>query len=152
METKLIQWNSRSIRNKKQDIIHLINHYHPSILAVQETWLMPGSRFRVPGYACFRDDRNDGRGGAAIFVSRKCIYCLVPIPLHSEYVNVVAVRSSNITFVSVYIPSPTSSAISEFSSIISSLPAPLIILGDFNIHHVSWGHILMTIIICLLYY
>ncbi|CAH2087236.1 unnamed protein product [Euphydryas editha] len=109
------------------------------IQADPETWLRPGSRFRVPGFACFRDDRNDGHGGAALFVSSKCVYCHVPLPVHSEYINVVAVRSSNITFVSVYVPSPTSSALSEFSSIISSLPAPLIILGDFNVHHASWG-------------
>lgn len=134
-----LQWNCRSARKKKNEFIFLINKFKPSIFAVQETWLLPGSPFRVSGYSCLRDDRSDGYAGAAILVSRSITFNQIIISSHDPSFNVVAVRASNISFLSVYIPNPTVSILSDIKSIISSLPPPVIILGDFNIHHTSWG-------------
>lgn len=134
-----MQWNCRSLRNKKQDILFLANKYKPIIFAIQESWLRPGSHFRVCGYSCLRDDRDDGRAGAAILVSRSVIYSSIPIPPHSNNFNIVAVSISNISFLSIYLPDPNSTVLSELYSIISTIPSPMVVLGDFNIHHTSWG-------------
>ncbi|CAH2099512.1 unnamed protein product [Euphydryas editha] len=45
----------------------------------------------------------------------------------------------NISFLSLYISHPNISILSELETIISSLPPPIFILGDLNIHHTSWG-------------
>ncbi|CAH2221497.1 jg1323, partial [Pararge aegeria aegeria] len=117
----------------------LINEHKPAILAISETWLVPDSRFRVPGYACLRDDRDDGYAGSAILIKRSLAYTSISLPLHSRQFNAVAVRSLNISILSIYIPHPNSSLISELKSVLSSIPSPVLVLGDFNAHHTFWG-------------
>ncbi|KPJ09191.1 RNA-directed DNA polymerase from mobile element jockey [Papilio machaon] len=100
---------------------------------------MPGSRFRVPGFSCLRDDRNDGYAGSAILVRHSLPFSQIPLPPHSQQINAVAVRALDISFVSVYIPHPTPSLLPELQSILSSVPSPIIALGDLNTHHTMWG-------------
>lgn len=135
----VLQWNCKSIRHKKFEIISLINSFNPSIFAIAETWLRPGSRFRIPGFSCLRDDHVSGWDGCALLIKQSLNYSLIPLPPHSPDFNMVAVRTLNTTFVSTYIPSPTALLISELDSIISSLPPPLVVVGDFNCHHTMWG-------------
>lgn len=135
----ILQWNSNSIRRKKHELLHLINKFHPSVIAVSETWLLPGSRFRVSGYSCLRDDRVDGYAGSALFIRRSLSFSQIPVSPVPPGINVVAVRTLNITFLSVYIPHPHSSLIPDLLCIISSVPTPIILMGDFNAHHSSWG-------------
>ncbi|CAF4918509.1 unnamed protein product [Pieris macdunnoughi] len=126
------------IRSKKSELTFLINKFAPSILAISETWLLPGSRFRVSGYRCLRDDRDDGYAGCAFLVSRSLTFHSLSLP-HCDGINAVAMRAFNISFISVYIPHPHIDLISDIRSIILSVPPPVVMLGDFNAHHVSWG-------------
>lgn len=135
----IIQWNCRSSRNKEHEILHLISKYSPIVFAVQEMRRKPGDRVRFPGYVCLRDDRSDGYGGSALLISRSVPFSQFVLPSHSENINAVAVKVNNVTFLSVYIPHPNHSCLDEFTRILSSLQAPLMVLGDFNIHHTSWG-------------
>lgn len=135
----LIQWNTRNIKNKKHELVYLIKSYNPVIFAISETWLRPGALFRVTGYSCLRDDRDDGWAGSALLVRRNFRFSQLTIPPHSPGLNVVAVRALNISFVSVYIPHPTPALIQELTTILASLPAPLIVQGDFNCRHTLWG-------------
>jgi ribonuclease HI len=93
----------------------------------------------VKGYSCVRDDRNDGWAGCAILVNRKFTFSQLSIPSHSSGLNVVAVKCLNISFVSVYIPHPNCELIQELSSILRTIPAPIIVQGDFNCRHTLWG-------------
>lgn len=135
----VIQWNTKSIRRKKHELLYLINKFHPSAVAVSETWLIPGSRFHVSGYSCLRDDRADGYAGSALLVSRSIPFSLITLPPISPEINVVAVKAFNITLLSVYIAHPRLSLIPDILRIISSVPSPIILMGDFNAHHCSWG-------------
>lgn len=135
----VIQWNTRNIKNKKHEIIQLINEHSPVLLAISETWLKPGSHFRVTGYSCLRDDRDDGWAGCAILVNRNITFSQIPIPPHTSDFNVVAVRCLDISFVSVYIPHPNQVIIQALQAILSQLPVPIVIQGDFNCRHTSWG-------------
>lgn len=134
-----LQWNSRSVRHKKSDLFYLINKHHPSVLAISETWLKPDSIFRVPGYSCFRDDRNDGHGGALLLVNRSIPYNRLNLPGFSDNLNAVAVSVFNISILSIYIPHPNVACIPELNLILASLPSPILVLGDFNCHHPMWG-------------
>ena len=139
MAHKIIQWNCRSARTKKSDLIYLINKYQPVIFAIQETWLKPCSRFRLQGFLCVRDDRSDGYAGVAILISNIIPFSVLTLPPHTDSFNIIAVRAFNISFISIYIPRPNSQVISEISSLLSAIPHPILLLGDFNVHHISWG-------------
>lgn len=134
-----MQWNSRSLRRKVPELCFLIRKHSPVLVAVSETWFVPGTRYRVPGFSCLRDDRQDGMAGCALFVSLSQIFYQITLPTHSPEINAVAVRAFNISFISMYIPQPSPYLISDILLIISSVPPPVIIMGDFNAHHTSWG-------------
>ncbi|KAJ0169486.1 hypothetical protein K1T71_015073 [Dendrolimus kikuchii] len=137
--SEVLQWNCRSVNNKKHEVSFLINQFNPYLFALSETWLNPGSLFRVPGFSCIRDDRSDGWAGCAILVRRNITFSRFTLPPHSPDINIVAVRCLNITFVSVYIPYPNALLIQELFSLLCHLPVPLLILGDLNIRHTLWG-------------
>lgn len=137
--TQFLQWNCRSIVAKKPDLINLINNNSVSVAAISETWLRPGSRFRVPGFSCLRDDRNDGYAGCALLIKRCFPFSQIPLPPHSQDIQAVAAKIMDIHFISIYIPNPNLSLIPDLSTILFSLPAPLVIMGDFNCHNTSWG-------------
>lgn len=135
----ILQWNIQSMRRKKHDLVHLINKFRPSVIAISETWLIPGSRFRIPGYSCLRDDRADGYAGSALLIERSLSFSQIILPSHPPDINIVGVRSSDISYISLYIPHPNSSLIPDILVLLSSIPPPIMIMGDFNAHHVLWG-------------
>ncbi|GFG30725.1 hypothetical protein Cfor_02937 [Coptotermes formosanus] len=135
----IVQWNCRSILNKKHEIIHIINTFKPFILALSETWLKPNFTFKIPGYSCLRNDRADGYAGVCLLIRNSCIISPFPLPAHSDNFSIIAAVVNHICYVSIYIPHPSSQIFSEIRNIISLLPHPFMILGDFNSHHTSWG-------------
>lgn len=134
----MMQWNCRSVISKKHEIIYLVNKFKPSIIALAETWLKPGSVFKISGYSCYRKDRGDGYGGVAILIKNNLFQKPIPVPHHDDY-TASAVSVNGICHVSLYIPRPSSDILNHFNSMLSLLPKPFIILGDFNIQHQSWG-------------
>lgn len=135
----VLQWNCRSVVQNKSELHYLFNHHKPFISAVSETWLVPGSIFRIPGYAILRDEREDGRGGCALFIKNNLSFTQIPINNSSKLLNIVALRHNSISYVSVYIPNRNSAVIPILRSYLSAVPPPLVLLGDFNCHHQLWG-------------
>ncbi|KAJ8734711.1 hypothetical protein PYW08_013961 [Mythimna loreyi] len=134
----ILQWNCRSAVSKKTEIIYMLNKYNASLFAISETWLKPDSIFKINGFSCLRDDRSDGYGGAAILIRNTVSYYPLSLPLFNDF-SVVAAQVNNTCIVSIYIPSPSSSVLQQFNNLLSILPRPFLILGDFNCHHTSWG-------------
>lgn len=141
---QVIQWNCRSIISKKSDLIYLLNKYSPFLFAVQETWLKPISIFKINGYHVIREDRPDGYGGVAFLVKNSIPFSQINLPTHDDDYSIVAVSIKNICFVSLYIPHPSSSILSEIKKLFSTLPRPFLVLGDFNSQHQSWGSSVST--------
>lgn len=138
-QVKAIQWNCRSATSKKSDVIYIVNKFKPFVFALQETWLKPGSLFKVPGYACLREDRSDGYGGVALLIKHHHPFSLFSLPSHNNNFSIIAAIVDNICFVSVYIPRPSAVIFNEIVNIFSILPKPFIVLGDFNSQNEVWG-------------
>lgn len=135
----LVQWNSHSLRPKKHEILQMVASFDPVVFAISETWLLPGSRFRVPGFTCLRHDRDDGYGGAALLIKSSVTYTRVTIPPIPDSINAVAAKVMDFTVLSIYVSDPHSIQISDLEHIFSALSGPFLILGDFNCHHLMWG-------------
>lgn len=133
-----MQWNCRSVNDKKAELTHLLNKHNPTIIALSETWLRPGSVFKIKSYSCLREDRSDRYAGVALLVKNNILYKPIPLPSHDDFTAVAALITS-ICFVSIYITKPSASSFQQLSNILQTLPRPLILLGDFNSHHTSFG-------------
>lgn len=139
IQPKIVQWNSRSIVNKKSDLYYILNKYNPFAVALCETWLKPGFSFRIPGYECLRTDRSDGYGGAAILIKNNLCFQYFPLPCLSDDISAVAAIVNKICIVCIYYSRPTVNILSEINNLFTVLPKPFLVMGDFNTQHQSWG-------------
>jgi hypothetical protein len=80
------------------------------------------------------------RGRTAILV-KDCIYCL-PVSLRSP-LQVIAVRvhlpSLCFTLCNIYLPLAIAVRRADLANVLSHLPPPFILLGDFNAQDILWG-------------
>lgn len=137
---KFLQWNARSIQNKKHEIIHLSNTLSPTIICITETWLKPDHRFSLQGYSSYRDDRLDGHGGSMILVNNKFTCTYLTIPAHNgNDINIVGIKIKDINILSIYLPHPNPSILPFLRCVFLLFPPPLLVLGDFNSHNSMWG-------------
>lgn len=134
-----MQWNCQSLSSKKSDLIYLVNKFSPYVIALAETWLLPGRPFSFPSYSCIRSDRSDGYAGTALLIKDSIPFFTVSLPSHGSDFQAVAAKICGITFCSIYIPSPSIAICNDLDVLLASLPQPCFILGDFNCHNRIWG-------------
>ncbi|GFX86953.1 putative RNA-directed DNA polymerase from transposon X-element [Trichonephila clavipes] len=123
------------------DVKEIIRQYHPVCVALQETFLKSCHTTKIRRYGCVRKDTEGPSvsGGVCIFTSLD-----VPssaLPLHTS-LQAVAVRihsTSLITVCCLYLPPNTVIHQHDLNNLVDQLPAPFIILGDFNGHSTLWG-------------
>ncbi|GFV81577.1 RNA-directed DNA polymerase from mobile element jockey [Trichonephila clavipes] len=123
------------------DVKDIIRQYHPVCVALQETFLKSCHTTKIRRYGCVRKDTEGPSvsGGVCIFTSLD-----VPssaLPLHTS-LQAVAVRihsTSLITACCLYLPPNTVIHQHDLNNLVDQLPAPFIILGDFNGHSTLWG-------------
>ncbi|GFX10886.1 putative RNA-directed DNA polymerase from transposon X-element [Trichonephila clavipes] len=139
--TSLVSWNCRGYRSHTDDVKDIIRQYHPVCVALQETFLKSCHTTKIRRYGCVRKDTEGPSvsGGVCIFTSLD-----VPssaLPLHTS-LQAVAVRihsTSLITVCCLYLPPNTAIHQHDLNNLVDQLPAPFIILGDFNGHSTLWG-------------
>ena len=143
---KILQWNSRSIRNKMVEFSACLDLNRFDIVAVQESWLKP--KHNTPyicSYDTIRKDRpnvNRKAGGLLIFIKNNLHYIEKPI---QEYPNgsleiqgiTLITKEGNIDLMNFYNPFTILSKI-EFCHYLNQMGRKYIIVGDINAHHSLW--------------
>ncbi|GFU64638.1 putative RNA-directed DNA polymerase from transposon X-element [Trichonephila clavipes] len=141
--TSFISWNCRGLRTRLDDLKSLLSTYKPACVALQETFLISPMTLQVRGYNCVRrdvDGDTSPNGGACLFTSH--LYPSNVITLHTS-LQAAAVRihvHSLVTVCCVYLPPNDVVPQVDLNHLVSQLPAPFILLGDFNGHSPLWGH------------
>ncbi|GFW63675.1 CCHC-type domain-containing protein [Trichonephila clavipes] len=143
--TSLISWNCRGYRSHTHDVKNIIRQNHPvcACIALQETFLKSCHKTKIRRYGCVRKDTEGPSvsGGVYIFTSLE-----VPsssLPLHTS-LQAVAVRihsTSLITVCCLYLPPNAFIHQQDLNNLVDQLPAPFVILGDFNGHSTLWGSV-----------
>ncbi|GFY31925.1 putative RNA-directed DNA polymerase from transposon X-element [Trichonephila clavipes] len=141
--TSFISWNCRGLRTRLADLKSIISTYQPACVALQETFLKSTMTMQVRGYNCVRrdvDGDTSPTGGVCLFTSN--LYPSTVVTLHTS-LQAVAVRihvHSLVTVCCVYLPPNDVVPQVDLNHLVSQLPAPFILLGDFNGHSPLWGH------------
>ena len=141
MYDSIIQWNMRSWRSNFCDLKKIIQDTNPISICLQET-LMTDTHVHPPSrYNIIHSSRNrpdDHYRGVAI---------LTHVDYHTHELHLstslqaVAVKiwiNKWYTICSLYLPHTTISP-ESLRDLISELPTPFIILGDFNARSETWG-------------
>ncbi len=148
--------NVRSLIPKLHDLYNYISLYHPSVIAITESWLnssFPSSFFCPPNYNAYRHDRSNGRGGGVIIFVLKEVFSfpvnVADSDLHSSRVNAtacqIALQDSNNTVGLLCIYRPPDSTNDDNQVMLNMMTSFLsnnfdynIILGDFNYPDINW--------------
>ena len=139
----ILQWNCRGLKPNYQDLQSVIRWRNPFIICLQETKLASAMACSIKGYAVYRKDvqsQTIAHGGVMIAVHHSLP--VRPLQLNSP-LQAVATRvhfgHREITFCSLYLPPSTALPVAELRRLLLELPAPVLIVGDFNAHSTAWG-------------
>ena len=139
----ILQWNCRGLRANYQDLQAIIRWRSPLIIGLQETKLAPAMRCSVKGYSVFRKDvdtQSIAHGGVLIAVHHSLPTRQLPLrsPLQAVAAR-VHLNHREITVCSVYLPPGIPLPVGELRRLFLELPAPVLVVGDFNAHSTAWG-------------
>ena len=138
---KIIQWNCRSVSGKI-DWMKTCPFSNADILVFQETFLKDYKSFHIPNKIVYRSDRNDRPGGGLLIAVKNSIASTCHPKIfktrNTEIMNVsVSLDSFNLNIINVY--SNSDMITEELNSFCHDISGPVLILGDFNLHHPLWG-------------
>lgn len=149
--TKLMIWNARGIRHKKDELFDFMLQNNIDICLLSETLLSSNLSIRNNDFYCYRNDRENSRGGGvAILVKKSIRHKLVPIvdTVLIENIGIKLETSDGPVFIySCYFPGGAAGRdgvkknnfTADILKLTRSTNENLILGGDFNSRHRSWG-------------
>ena len=142
MANKLIQWNCRGLKANFNELLLLLTGLCPSIICLQETFLKPSDNLSLRGYTMYNHIHQSGdraSGGSSIIVNNSIPQSQIPLNTNLQAVAVKVTLHRLIHVCSIYLPPGDRFNIADIEHLISQLPKPFIIMGDFNSHSNVWG-------------
>ncbi|GFW24223.1 RNA-directed DNA polymerase from mobile element jockey [Trichonephila clavipes] len=123
------------------DVKDIIRQYYPVCVALQETFLKSCHTTKIRRYGCVRKDTEGPSvsGGVCIFTSLDVLSSALPLHTSLQAVAVRIHSTSLITVCCLYLPPNTVIHQHDLNNLVDQLPAPFVILGDFNGHSTLWG-------------
>lgn len=135
---KLIQWNIRSIKSNRDNLITLTRNENPDIVCLNETWLKSNENFNLNAYNIVRQDREDGYGGVATCIRKNILFSKVNSS-SSENVQSVTVKIGETYIINIYSNDNSYVSNSLLGSLTANIPKnKIIVTGDLNSHHPIW--------------
>ena len=140
--SNVIQWNCRGFTNNHSELCLLTQQYNPVAVCLQETHITDESKVSFKGYTPFNKlDHSHERasGGSSILIRNDVIHSPVKLTTNLQAVAVKITLSFVFTLCSIYAPPNKYIDIKDLEDLLSQLPEPVMILGDFNAHNPLWG-------------
>ena len=140
---KIIQWNCRGLKPKFDEISLLFLQHNPSVFCLQETFLKPDDKVTLKGFNIYNHIHSECQrpsGGSSVFVKSSCPHRYIELNTELQATAVSVSLNKEITICSVYIPPSFSLKYEHLIALIQQLPAPYLLLGDFNGHNILWGN------------
>src|SRR5262245_5929157 len=137
----IIHWNCRSYHRQADDIMHLLESFHPHCLCLQETRLQANHTPVLQNYTLLRkDSEQENSGGVAILVRRQTPHTQVNLTTPLQAVAIRVSLGPLVTVCTVYLPPSVTVSTADLIDLLQQLPTPLILCGDFNGRSILWGY------------
>ena len=138
----ILQWNCRGLMNNHPELCLLSQQYNPVAICLQETHIADINKTSFNGYTPYhRIDTSHERasGGSSILIRNDVIHSPVHLDTSLQAVAVKITLSFVFTICSIYVPPYNYIDSKELEHLLSQIPEPVMILGDFNSHNPLWG-------------
>jgi len=138
-----MHWNINSLYQNKDELEVLIREHNPFIISLNETRHSNEYDLKIPGYKSYGIARvsanNTPTNGVAVCIKENFVHKQITINTELQAVAVEVMFPFKCSVLSLYLPPSLIVSENELDNLIAQLPAPVIILGDLNAHHTSWG-------------
>ena len=146
---KVLQLNIRGYNSSKRCLLQqvMMQVQEPTVLCLQETWLTGSKKMDLPGYDTYTANRLVKQGGGvavcvAHSIPSKVIRSSPRPDLFECMVVKVFMDRTHTIIASIYVSNPSQEALHALDDFIHDLMTTysrVLICGDFNCHHESWG-------------
>jgi hypothetical protein len=144
MSSSIIQWNMRGLRANYSELEILIGTFKPVAFCLQEllisdSYIFPNRQYTFLKNLPATDSNTRPSGGAGILIRNDIPHSILSL---NSSLQAVACRISipePVTLCSIYLPPTSSWSYTDLLSLVSNLPSPVILMGDFNSHSTLWG-------------
>ena len=140
--TSFIQWNCRGLRNNFEELKKLIADNNSIAACLQETFLKTNDNPIIRGYTGYHKvvDGERASGGSSIFIKNSIPQKQVPLNTQLQAIAVSITLHKTITLCSLYLPPTVTININDLHNLLSQLPSPVLLMGDFNAQSTLWGN------------
>ena len=138
----IIQWNCRGVKPNFEELSLLVSQYSPVAVCLQETFLRSTDNFTLKYYTCYSKSVDGGdraNGGVTLAISNAVPHSPVPLDTPLQVTAAKISLNKTITLCSLYLPPNQVLNIDDLQGLISQLPRPFLLVGDFNAHNPLWG-------------
>lgn len=141
----IIQWNTNGLITKFPLFTSIFAEKQPAIAALQETHFndKDNDKFKISGYTWYRHNVNGivRKGGTAILIANSIPHSQIHLTTPFDCVAInLKIQHVKLTVISLYIsPSEPDPTDRDFAQLFGQINGPLLLLGDLNGHHPSWG-------------
>lgn len=141
-KNNIIQWNCRGVKPNFEELSLLVSEYSPVAVCLQETLLRPDDNFSLKYYSCYHKTSDGGdraNGGVAVCINNAVPHSSISLntPLQATAVRISL--NKTITVCCLYLPPSQPLNVDALQNLISQLPKPFLLVGDFNSHNTLWG-------------
>ena len=145
MDKTVLQWNCRGFRANFEELKTLLAQKEASVACLQEIKLKDSDRCSVNGFdryiKCQTTTDGSATGGVGILVKKGTPHHVLSLTTSLQAVAVQVTLHRLLTVCSLYLPPGRSSGErSALEDLLRQLPAPVLMLGDFNAHSDLWGN------------
>lgn len=138
----IMSWNANSVYPKRHELETLLDDEKFDVVLIQETFLRPGTNFKIKNYTTYRNDRlTTIGGGTAILIKSRIKHTLLPTPQTNNFEITslkIHLATGPIDVHSVYKP-PNKRLLNEELNLIFNSNNQVLIAGDLNSKSKEWG-------------
>lgn len=142
VQSNILTWNCKDYYQHYEDLYLLLSTYNPQVLCLQEKHLKTDHLPQHSTYTImttYPTSNVHAHGGALIAVKESISFQQIII---HEDLQVIAIKlnfNTPVTICCFYPPPQQPIEQQTFRQILRQLPAPVILVGDFNAHNPLWG-------------
>lgn len=146
MDNKILQWNIFGLRNKIAQLQTYLGEHKPVAICLQETLCYDNKYPSLPNYTIVKHDSNLGVHRGMLTAVRSDVpyttndFIDIGISAHHLLDITFTLGSKNIRLLNIYRGHAENNTL-NFHNIVNTYKGQMIVCGDFNASHTSWGRI-----------
>ena len=137
----IIQWNCRGIRPNYEEMQLIIQNHSPIVVALQETKINDNNNVKFKNFTKYSKNlqADVAHGGVMVLVANTTPHSHLPVVTDLQAVAVRISLHRPVSLCSLYLPPNIPIILRDLEDLISQLPPPVLVMGDFNAHSTVWG-------------